>query len=305
MMPASHGSAAGESDGGAIGRFPLGPEATLGWSYGIVVVTLIAVHVTCFSVGHTVREICLRIKENDLYRGLGIDESKVCNDRLPTISYMGVLMPEQAIFSAGLSLAALIAMVAHAQLGALLLKQLQGSPSGDVITKSPPLLRRIPSVFGSGEQQLSEYASRTARIGQASFFCLILTACVSMKHQLLVHGFCAFLFFVSAVMHLFRMYTIQHSMIECRIVVDRRFDQSYRLKDICIRTSLVLLAAGVVGYAAFRFTSYQLYLYTLAGPIAEYVTVLWLMVGYSSYYMDILVLGRSYRQEGDGDHPYV
>ena len=111
-----------------------------------------------------------------------------------------------------------------------------------------------------------------------------------MKHNIAVHGLSAFFFFGLACTHVVCSYIIQYNFIAQKIVVNKQFEASFKVKELVLRCAVLLVAVGSIVYLSLRFTSMQIYLYTLGGALGQYSTVLWLTVGYSTYYVDLTVL---------------
>ncbi|QDZ18641.1 hypothetical protein HOP50_02g11450 [Chloropicon primus] len=282
------------------------PRVALGLVHLLCVCTIVATLTTFFAVGHNVREVCELIKESTLYRSFKVNRDKICLDRLPTISYTGILMPEQSIFAVGLSLAAMggfraFYLIGRAQLDCIDRHcALEGKGANEVLATTPPLLSLLARILARldfcglcrapEDQKLTSLCQTTIRVGQMSSFWMLPTACVSMKHSIMIHGLSAFLFFGLACVHVCCTYSIQHNLIAHKIVRSDLFETSRRIKELALRCAGFFFFAGLAVYFSLRFSSYQVYLYTMAGALAQYLTVLWLMVGFSTYYVDLTVL---------------
>lgn len=239
-------------------------------------------------------QVCELIKESTLYKSFKVNRDKICLDRLPTISYTGVLLPEQCIFAVGLSLAALGGIWAHdligrTQIDCILRKSSEEDRESSILATVPPLLFQTIAERPT-KTKLIHFCERTIRIGQLSCFWLLPTACVSMKHSILVHGLSAFFFFGLACVHVCCTYVIQYNLIVHKLVQSSQFEKSFRFKGFVLLCALAFFFIGCVVYLSLRFTSYQLYLYTIGGALGQYTTVLWLMAGYGSYYVDLTIL---------------
>ena len=282
------------------------PRVVLGCVHLLCVCTVVTTLTTFFSVGHKVREVCEIIKESTLYRSLKVNRDKICLDRLPTISYTGVLLPEQGIFAVGLSLAALgsfraFDLIARTQINCIeRYCDLEKKTSAAILVAAPPLFGVFKGLFSclwwsSGRSAdtkltLADLCAMTKRVGQISSFWMLPTACVSMKHSIMIHGLSAFFFFSFACVHVCCSYAIQHNLIAHGIVAHDHFDQSSRIKEVVLMCAALLAAVGAAVYLSLRFTEYHLYLYTLGGALGQYTTVVWLMCGFSTYYVDLTVL---------------
>ena len=269
------------------------PRVAFGFVHLTCVLTIAATLTTFFAVGHNVREVCELIKESTLYKSFKVNRDKVCLDRLPTISYTGVLLPEQCVFAVGLSLAAFGGFWAFYLIGRIQAEcvrrhaALKGKGK-TVLARAPPVLWFL-SYLGR-EIGLEDLCRKTGRLGQVSSFWMLPTACVSMKHSIIIHGLSAFFFFGLACIHVVCTYCIQHNLILHEVVSNKHFERSCRFKKVLLRCAAAFFGAGVVVYFSLRFTPDHLYLYTLGGALGQYTTVVWLMSGFSTYYVDLTVL---------------
>ena len=301
------------------------PRVVLGCVHLLCICTVITTLTTFFAVGHNVREVCELIKESDLYKSFKVDMDKICHDRLPTISYTGILLPEQGVFAVGLSLAGLLGLWAHYLIGKTQVKAItdacakQGKDDFDFPLLAPPMFMDVIRLVGlcvssctprrnkkeeqmaSAEQEeevpkakhqssLVAFCRKTIRVGQTSCFFILPTACVSMKHNIAVHGLAACFFFGFACAHVVCSYVIQYNLIAHKIIVNESFDKSFNFKSKVLMGAVVFFVVGSIVYFSLRFGTYQIYLYTVAAALGQYTTVLWLMAGYGTYYIDLTIL---------------